>query len=383
MPWGLAGNPGTNSVINPAGTDFLGTTDYQFLAIETNAPGIGNRPSIVIRPSDAPNMPRGFVGIGTSNPQTQLNVESDSEVNRPTVHTGGPRAGYSFSASPGFPPIRNDASGERWEWRPSLGDPAQPTLNPPRASLWSFSDKLIVTSHGQTLLPLTALSNVPGFPANSDFRVFYPEVSIGSLPGTSPPAPQSPPEPNELVLGGTRTSIRGFAGPPQDPTLGPGLGIHLGKHWIRTNGNESERWMAFVRMFRPDLNPAPRLLQAEVPWVGPGFHVGSDARTKTNVWQVEGALEKLQRIRGVAFEWAEAESPDALGGVPGQASIGVLAQEVEEVFPELVSIYEPEHEYKAVDYQGLTSVLIEAVKELKEQNEALRSRIEALEGAQN
>jgi hypothetical protein len=38
-------------------------------------------------------------------------------------------------------------------------------------------------------------------------------------------------------------------------------------------------------------------------------------------------------------------------------------------------------EYKAVDYNGLTSVLIEAVKELKAQNEELRSRIEALEGA--
>jgi Chaperone of endosialidase len=164
--------------------------------------------------------------------------------------------------------------------------------------------------------------------------------------------------------------------------LGAGLGIHTGKHWIRTNGNETERWMAFVRMFRPDLNPAPRLLQAAVPWVGPGFFIGCDARTKTNVWQVEGALEKLERIRGVTFEWAEAESPDALGGVPGQPSIGVLAQEVEEVFPELVSIYEPEHEYKAVDYQGLTTVLIEAVKELKAQNEALRSRMEALEGAQ-
>jgi hypothetical protein len=97
---------------------------------------------------------------------------------------------------------------------------------------------------------------------------------------------------------------------------------------------------------------------------------------KTNVRQVEGALDKLERIRGTAFEWAETESPNALGGVPGQPSIGVVAQEVEEVFPELVSIYDAEQEYKAVDYNGLTGVLIEAVKELKAENEALRSRIE-------
>jgi Chaperone of endosialidase len=122
-------------------------------------------------------------------------------------------------------------------------------------------------------------------------------------------------------------------------------------------------------------------MDAAVSWNGPAFNVTSDERLKTNVRQVEGALEKLERIRGVAFESAETESPLALGGVPGETSIGVVAQEVEEVFPEVVSIYEPDQEYRAVDYNGLTSVLIEVVKELKAQNEALRSRIEALERA--
>jgi hypothetical protein len=60
---------------------------------------------------------------------------------------------------------------------------------------------------------------------------------------------------------------------------------------------------------------------------------------KTNVRQVEGALDKLERIRGVGFEWAETESPYALGGVPGEPGLGVVAQEVEEVFPEVVSTY--------------------------------------------
>jgi hypothetical protein len=122
-------------------------------------------------------------------------------------------------------------------------------------------------------------------------------------------------------------------------------------------------------------------MDAYTEWHGPAFLITSDERLKTNVQQVEGALDKLERIRGTAFEWAEAESPHALGGVPGQSSIGVVAQEVEQVFPELVSVYEPEEEYKSVNYDGLTSVLIEAVKELKAEIETLRSRIEALEGA--
>jgi hypothetical protein len=161
----------------------------------------------------------------------------------------------------------------------------------------------------------------------------------------------------------------------------------LGIHWIRTNGNDSrEPWFGFYRDFLPPTSVNPfggftRWLAAAVPWFAPSFNATSDERLKTNVRQVEGALDKLERVRGVAFEGAETESPYALGGPPGQPSIGVVAQEVEEVFPELVSIYEHEHEYKAVNYDGLTGVLIEAVKELKAQNEALRSRIEALERA--
>jgi hypothetical protein len=124
-----------------------------------------------------------------------------------------------------------------------------------------------------------------------------------------------------------------------------------------------------------------RALTTPCSWTAAYYWESSDARLKTNIRQVEGALDRLEGIRGVTFETAETGSPYALAGVPGETSIGVVAQEVEEVFPELVSTYDPDQEYKAVGYNGLTSVLIEAVKELKAQNEELRSRIEALERA--
>jgi Chaperone of endosialidase len=204
-----------------------------------------------------------------------------------------------------------------------------------------------------------------------------------------PRVPVVNPTPGELVLGGIRTSIRGFDGGPDEPNRPDTSPIRLGNHFIRTNGNESELWMAFSRgrTVSPVSGQLFRQLIAAVRWVGPSFDkpvpaTPLDARLKTNVSQLEGTLERLERIRGVAFEWAEAESPFALGGVPGQLSLGVVAQEVEEVFPEVVSIYDAEQEYRAVDYNGLTCVLIEAVKELKAQNEALRSRVEALERAQ-
>ena len=104
----------------------------------------------------------------------------------------------------------------------------------------------------------------------------------------------------------------------------------------------------------------------------------SDVRMKTSIRRLDRVLDKLDSVRGVAFSLAE--SPQTPGHVAGRPGIGVIAQEVEESFPELVSTF-GDHGYKAVDYSGLSGVLIEAVKELKAENEAFRSRIATLEAA--
>jgi hypothetical protein len=104
----------------------------------------------------------------------------------------------------------------------------------------------------------------------------------------------------------------------------------------------------------------------------------SDARLKTNIEQLSNVLEKLQQIRGVSYERVE---PGESGDISrARRRIGVIAQEVEAVFPELVTTSGKEG-YKAVTYATLTAVLIEAVKELKAENEELRGRVEALERA--
>jgi hypothetical protein len=101
----------------------------------------------------------------------------------------------------------------------------------------------------------------------------------------------------------------------------------------------------------------------------------SDARLKTNLLPLGNVLDKLQQVRGVSFEWNDQYR--ALGGSSERREIGVLAQEVEQVFPELVSV--GEGDYKRVDYDRITAVLIEAVKELRKENDALKMRTEALE----
>jgi hypothetical protein len=99
-------------------------------------------------------------------------------------------------------------------------------------------------------------------------------------------------------------------------------------------------------------------------------------RFKENVEQLTGVLDKLDRVRGVKFDWnARYES---LGRSTGHREIGVIAQEIEEEFPELVTTW-GDDDYRAVDYGRMAGVFIEAIKELRAENYALRDRIEALE----
>jgi len=102
----------------------------------------------------------------------------------------------------------------------------------------------------------------------------------------------------------------------------------------------------------------------------------SDKRMKDNVQPLVGALAKIEQLRGVSFLWNELS--ESQGHKKDTKDIGVIAQEVEVVYPELVTTY-GEQGYKAVDYSRLTVVLIEAVKELKAENEALKQRVEVLE----
>jgi Chaperone of endosialidase len=93
----------------------------------------------------------------------------------------------------------------------------------------------------------------------------------------------------------------------------------------------------------------------------------SDSRLKTNVRTLDHALDDVARLRGVRFDWKK----------DGHPSIGVIAQELEKVYPELV-VTDPEG-MKAVQYDKLTGVLIESTKELRDENKALRDENERLE----
>lgn len=101
----------------------------------------------------------------------------------------------------------------------------------------------------------------------------------------------------------------------------------------------------------------------------------SDIRWKKNIETIPDALQKASKLRGVRYEWKKDEFKE-MHFVPGK-QYGFIAQEVEKVTPEVVST--DEQGFKAIEYAKITALLVEAVKELKAENLALKKRIEALE----
>jgi hypothetical protein len=97
----------------------------------------------------------------------------------------------------------------------------------------------------------------------------------------------------------------------------------------------------------------------------------SDKRLKKGIAPLEGVLEKLLRLQGVAFEWKDAP---AIGGLPGK-HMGLIAQEVQKVFPEWVGTNADGNLY--VQPIGLEAVLIEAIKELYDMMVDLKKQIGA------
>jgi len=102
------------------------------------------------------------------------------------------------------------------------------------------------------------------------------------------------------------------------------------------------------------------------------IHMSSDQRWKKNIQPLESSLEKISNLQGVSYEWKIDEYPDV--GMKEGKQIGLVAQDVEKEIPELVS--EDKDGYKAVSYTKLTAVLVEAVKELKAENQSQKNLIE-------
>jgi hypothetical protein len=104
-----------------------------------------------------------------------------------------------------------------------------------------------------------------------------------------------------------------------------------------------------------------------------GVYSSSDARLKQNIAPLPAALSRLLRLRGVTFEWKD---PAKHGNLTG-TQIGMIAQEVEQVFPEWVGT--DADGYKTLTYRGFEALTVESFRELKAENDALKASNGALQ----
>jgi len=99
----------------------------------------------------------------------------------------------------------------------------------------------------------------------------------------------------------------------------------------------------------------------------------SDMRLKNNLQVIEGALDKIDGINGYEFDWNDKS--------PGWArqrghDVGVVAQEVQKIHPEIVE--ERKNGYLGVDYKRLVPLLIQSVKELKQEIDEIKQKCDCL-----
>ena len=121
-------------------------------------------------------------------------------------------------------------------------------------------------------------------------------------------------------------------------------------------------------------------------WSNNGLNMTSDRRLKKNISDLQYGLETIKKLRPVSFQWKEEKS---------QVRIGFIAQEMENVIPEIVThtimdeeaIEHAENQGRSgcvqdiysIDYISLIPVLVRAISELADENEELKNRIRQLE----
>ena len=98
---------------------------------------------------------------------------------------------------------------------------------------------------------------------------------------------------------------------------------------------------------------------------------GSSRRWKINVRKVQDALDKVVELRGVTFDWKDS----------GRRDIGLIAEEVGKVVPEVVTYEDNGVDAKSLDYAHLVALIIEAVKEQQRVIDDQRMQLEEIKAA--
>lgn len=132
---------------------------------------------------------------------------------------------------------------------------------------------------------------------------------------------------------------------------------------IQANSDSTDSWGSMILFKNQDWNIIMDGNSGNISIAG-NLAQNSDIRLKRDIVQLTGTLNKLKEIRGVSYFWKKDKAKN-------NPQIGLIAQEVEKVYPELVAT--KDDGFKTLNYPQMVSVLVEAVKELNEKVEKLKN----------
>ncbi len=335
--WG--GNSGGGAAIAFRRDDNLGS----YLDFYTDDTGFGN----ITHAATLNNL--GNFGIGTASPTTRLHVANSSTVTnavatlestgaggRPYMKFRGDGAdmgyvGYGSTAQPNLI-LMNYVSGPTY-----LG-----TNSVIRMSITSAGSVGIGTQTPENLLDVAGIA-----------QVNYLRVDVSDAIS----------EGGEIQLMGSPTytnlQLDNFQGNFRIHTLAAGKKMQVLGGTMSVEGASGTNYFAAAVGIG---NPSPAValdVTGDIRGTGT-VATWSDLRTKKNIKVIPDSLNKILHLRGVGFDWRTDEFPDKK--FKTTPDIGVIAQEVEKVFPEVVKT--SSDGYKSVGYAQLVAPLIEAVKEL-------------------
>ena len=165
---------------------------------------------------------------------------------------------------------------------------------------------------------------------------------------------------NSISPGGSSAAVRGV----NSGLGGSGIGV-----WGSQNGSG---WGVYG--ITPDgtgVRGSGGLFDFYAAGSGTNYGAASSIRWKSNVRNIDQPLEKVARLRGVYFDWDKDHG--------GQHDVGMIAEEVGEVLPEIVNYEENGIDAIGMDYSKLTPLLVEAINELHGEVEHKDSQIKELQ----
>jgi hypothetical protein len=153
----------------------------------------------------------------------------------------------------------------------------------------------------------------------------------------------------EIVYSGTTWQVYAFTAP--GTSLNNDVATNV-TQYLGMSRNTTGAWdAAYIATTKLYFNPSTGTLNST------DYNSLSDLRLKENVLSITNAISILDKVRPVEFSWKE----------DGRKAFGVIAQELEEVLPQMVAT-NSDNDIKSVSYTQLIPVLVQAIKELKERN---------------